>query len=259
MVTTNVLDAFRLEGQTALVTGASRGLGLAMARALGELGATVVLTARTGPAAEAAAALLVAEGIDAHGRVLEVSDRDDVDRCVTDIEATVGYVDVLVNNAGVSIGNEAFDVTDEEWRTVFGTNVDGVWHCSRRIAHSMRDQGIRGRIVNMGSISAEIVNRPRWQAGYLASKAAVHQLTRGLAVEWAPHGLRVNAIAPGYFLTEMSPVDQPEYYEHCIAPTPLKRWGEPVELGPVVALLSSEASAFMTGSVVTIDGGYTLF
>lgn len=253
-----VLDRFRLDGQIALVTGASRGLGVAIAAALGELGARVAVTARCRSDADAAAERLREQGVDAHGFALEVGDAGDVNRCVSEIEADLGPVEVLVNNAGVSIGNPAFDVTDEEWRTVFATNVDGVWHCSRRVARTMRDRGIRGRIVNIGSISAQIVNQPRWQPGYLASKAAVHQLSRGLAVEWAPHGIRVNTIAPGYFLTEMSPVDQPEYYDDCVAPAPLKRWGEPDELGPVVALLASEASAFMTGSVVTIDGGYTL-
>jgi NAD(P)-dependent dehydrogenase (short-subunit alcohol dehydrogenase family) len=108
-------------------------------------------------------------------------------------------------------------------------------------------------------MSADIVNRPRWQAPYLASKAAVHQLTKALAAEWAPYGIRVNAISPGYFLTEMSPVDQPEYREWCVEPAAMKRFGMPAELGPVAVFLASDASSFMTGSIVTVDGGYTLF
>lgn len=141
------------------------------------------------------------------------------------------------------------------------TNIDGVWNCSREFARR-RDAASSDQIrtiVNIGSMSAEIVNRPRWQAPYLASKAAVHQLTRALAAEWAPLGIRVNAIAPGYFLTEMSPVDQPEYYDYCVAPAALKRWGEPHELGPAAIFLLGSASSFMTGSIVTMDGGYTLF
>ncbi|MDO9398281.1 MAG: SDR family oxidoreductase [Herbiconiux sp.] len=254
-----VLDAFRLDGEVVLVTGAAKGLGFATARALGQAGATVVMTARSLDAAEESAAVLRNEGIFAHARVLHVDDVEDVGRCIDDIESTIGFIDVLVNNAGLSIGNPAFDVTADQWRDVFATNVDGVWHCSRRVAQTMRARGTGGRIVNIGSISAQIVNRPRWQPAYLSSKAAAHQLTKALAAEWAPYGIRVNAVAPGYFLTDMSPVDQPEYFHDCIEPTPLKRWGEPEELGPLVVLLSSRASSFMTGSVVTIDGGYTLF
>jgi NAD(P)-dependent dehydrogenase (short-subunit alcohol dehydrogenase family) len=122
----------------------------------------------------------------------------------------------------------------------------------------MVDRGT-GTIVNVGSMSALIVNRPRWQPAYLAAKAAVHQLTKGLAAEWAPHGVRVNALAPGYILTESSPVDQPEYQEWCVQPAAMKRYGLPEELGPAVVFLASPASSFMTGGILVVDGGYTLF
>jgi len=200
----NALDTFSLRGKTALVTGGSRGLGRAMAQALGEAGAAVAVTATTSEAAERAARELAEAGIRAYGVRLEVSDVDDVERAVAEVESAFGAIDVLVNNAGIGIGGAAFDAPDEVWRDVMSVNVDGVWYCSRAVARRMAERG-GGTIVNIGSMSAQIVNRTRWQVSYLTSKAAVHHLTEGLAAEWAPYGIRVNAIAPGYFLTEMSP------------------------------------------------------
>ncbi|MGO4103408.1 SDR family NAD(P)-dependent oxidoreductase [Leifsonia sp. YAF41] len=254
----NALAAFSLAGKVALVTGGSRGLGRAMAQALGEAGAAVAVTARTRGAAEVAAAELRELGIRAYGVQLEVTDVADVERAVALVSESFGEIDVLLNNAGIGVSGAAFDLADSEWRDVMATNVDGLWHVSRAVGRRMKERG-GGVIVNVGSMSADIVNRPRWQAPYLASKAAVHQLTKALAAEWAPHGIRVNAMAPGYFLTEMSPVDQPEYREWCVEPAAMKRYGMPAELGPVAVFLASDASSFMTGSIVTVDGGYTLF
>src|SRR5579875_3606294 len=258
MGTMTALDAFSLPGKVALVTGGSRGLGRAMAQALGEAGAAVAVTARTTQAAEAAAEELTALGIRAFGHSLEVTDVEDVDATVAAVTDALGEIDVLVNNAGIGIGGAAFDTPDEAWREVLATNVDGVWYCSRAVAKRMAARG-GGVIINIGSMSAQIVNQPRWQISYLTSKAAVHHMTQGLAAEWAPHGIRVNAIAPGYFLTDMSPVDQPEYKPYCVDPAPMKRYGLPHELGPVAVFLASDASSFMTGSIVTVDGGFTLF
>jgi NAD(P)-dependent dehydrogenase (short-subunit alcohol dehydrogenase family) len=254
----NALATFSLDGKVALVTGGSRGLGRAMAEALGDAGASVAVTARTRESALAAAAELREHGIRSYGVELEVTDVDDVERAVAEVSAEFGPIDILLNNAGIGIGGAAFDTPDTAWHDVFATNVDGLWYCSRAVGRRMAERG-GGTIVNVGSMSAEIVNRPRWQASYLASKAAVHQLTKALAAEWAPHGIRVNAMAPGYFLTEMSPVDQPEYQEWCVEPAAMKRYGMPAELGPVAIFLASEASSFMTGSIVTVDGGFTLF
>jgi NAD(P)-dependent dehydrogenase (short-subunit alcohol dehydrogenase family) len=253
-----VLERFRLDGRVALVTGASRGIGKALASALGEAGASVAVTARTQGDADAAAAELRERGIRSLGIALEVTDVASVDAAVDRVVAELGGLDVLVNNAGISIGGAALETPDEVWRDVMATNLDGVWYCSRAAARHMAAHG-GGTIVNVGSMSAEIVNQPRWQASYLASKAGVHQLTKALAAEWAPHGIRVNAIAPGYILTEASPVDQAEYHATCVEPAALKRYGLPEELGPVTLLLASDASSFMTGSIVTVDGGYTLF
>lgn len=253
-----VLDKFALEGRVALVTGSGRGIGRALARALAEAGAAVALNDRGSGAAATYAAELSRAGFDAANFEGDVSDLSAVEAMVREVDRHFGKIDVLVNNAGISVGATALDTTSEVFDQVVGTNLRGVWNCSTIVGKRMRKDG-GGSIVNIGSMSAFIVNRPRWQAPYLASKAAVHQLTRALAAEWAAYGIRVNALAPGYILTEASPVDQPEYREYCVEPAAMKRYGRPEELGPAVVFLASDASSFMTGSIVVIDGGYTLF
>ncbi len=254
----NAIEKFSLTGKTTLVTGGSRGLGFAMATALAEAGATVAVSARTLLSAQAAADRLRSAGHSAYGVELEVSDVDSVESAVADVSDNLGPIDVLVNNAGIGVGAPAFDAPDDIWRDVMAVNVDGVWFCSRAVARRMAKRS-GGVIINIGSMSAGIVNKPRWQISYLTSKAAVHHMTEGLAAEWAPYGIRVNAIAPGYFLTEMSPVDQPEFAPYVVDPAPMKRYGLPHELGPAAVFLASDASSFMTGSIVKIDGGFSLF
>ena len=249
----SVLDAFRLDGRVAVVTGGNRGLGLAFARALGEAGAQVAIAARDeGKSAE------VAEELGVLAVPLDVTDTASVDAMVERVTAELGPVDVLVNNAGTCFHRPALEVPDEEWRAVWEVNVDGVWRCARAVGAQMVERGT-GSIVNIGSISAMIVNRPQMQPAYNASKAAVHQLTKSLAAEWAPHGVRVNALAPGYTKTEMAPVDEPRFRRHWIEDAPMERYATPDELGPSLLYLASDASSFMTGSVLVVDGGYTVW
>jgi len=254
----SVLDTFSLSGKVSVVTGGNRGIGRALATALAEAGSDIVLLVRDGDGTAAAVAELETLGVSALAVTADVTDPQQVQRAVDEVLSRLGQVDVLVNNAGTCIHRPALDVTEEEWRSVMDVNVDGVWHCSQAFGRQMvgRRSGV---IVNIGSISGQIVNRPQWQPAYNASKAAVHQLTKSLAAEWAPYGVRVNALAPGYIKTEMAPVDEPRFRQHWIEDAPMRRYAMPSELGPSVVFLASDASSFMTGSVLVVDGGYTIF
>jgi len=250
-----VLDAFQLTDRVAVVTGGNRGLGLAFTRALAQAGARVGIVARD-DAKTADAIRELPEGV--HGFHADVRSRADVERVVPEIVSVLGGVDILVNNAGACVHAPALEVTDEDWSEVVTTNLTGVWNCCQAFGRHMADNG-GGTIVNIGSMSGMIVNRPQWQPAYNASKAAVHHLTRSLAAEWAPSGVRVNALAPGYIKTDMSPVDDPKFHRHWIEDTPMQRYGTVEELAPAVVFLASDASSFVTGSVLVADGGYSVF
>jgi NAD(P)-dependent dehydrogenase (short-subunit alcohol dehydrogenase family) len=254
----SVLDQFDLSGRTAVVTGSTRGLGRAFAQALAEAGANIVIVGRDGGEADAVSAELTDQGGRSIGVAADVTSRSDIERLLERTVSAFGRADILVNNAGVCIHKPAVDVTDDEWRQVMGVNVDGLWMASQVFGRHMIAEG-GGSIINVGSMSASIVNRPQWQPAYNASKAAVHHLTRSLAAEWAPHHVRVNALAPGYMHTDMSPIDEPRFHRYWIEDTPQQRAGEPEELGGAVVFLASSASSFMTGSVLTIDGGYSVY
>ncbi|MEP6852312.1 MAG: glucose 1-dehydrogenase [bacterium] len=254
----SVLERFNLSGQVAVVTGATRGLGRAFARALAEAGADLVLVGRDGDAATDVEAELAGIGATSLTVLADITDPAQVDRILHDAVERFGKVDILVNNAGTCVHRPALEVSAEEWRSVLDVNLDALFTCCQVFGRHMTERG-RGSIVNIGSISGAIVNRPQWQPGYNASKAAVHQLTRSLAAEWAPLGVRVNAVAPGYVKTDMAPVDEPQYRRHWIEDAPMRRYATPDEIAPAVVYLASPASSFVTGSILTIDGGYTVF
>lgn len=252
------MDRFSLDGRVAVVTGGTRGLGEGFAAALAEAGASVMLVGRDEERGSEVKAAMLERGLAADFVTADVTVPDDVARILATTLERFGRVDVLVNNAGACVHAPALEVTDEDWRHVMDVNLDAVWQCARTFGRHFVDQR-SGVIVNIGSMSGFVVNRPQWQPAYNASKAAVHHLTRSLAAEWGPHGVRVNALAPGYIKTDMSPVDEPRFRRHWIEDAPLERYGTVEELAPAIVFLASDASSFVTGSVLVADGGYTAF
>jgi NAD(P)-dependent dehydrogenase (short-subunit alcohol dehydrogenase family) len=253
------LEKFRLDGKVALVTGAARGIGFATADALSEAGAHVIVTDLDGTAAEGARDQLIAMGRRADSYTLDVTDARAVERVHLAVMSSHVRLDILVNNAGIAksfIPAEAMN--DETWLSVLDVNLNGVFWCCRTFGKSMLIQG-GGAIVNVGSMSADIVNYPQEQAQYNASKAGVHHLTRSLAAEWASRGVRVNAVAPTYIETDLTRdvALDPEIRKHWIDGTPMARMGQPREIASVILFLASDAASLMTGSVVAVDGGYT--
>ncbi|MCO8246767.1 MULTISPECIES: SDR family oxidoreductase [unclassified Haladaptatus] len=257
----SVLDAFSLDGKTAIVTGGNRGIGRAIATALAEAGADVVVANRNGPAGETAADELADEtGVETLAVECDVADEDAVEAMV---EATVerfGGVDILVNNAGIVVHEAMETMTLDEWRDVIDVNLTGTFLCSRAAGREMIENG-GGTILNVSSMSAFIANHPQRQVAYNTSKAGLEGFKNQLASEWAEHGIRVNNIAPGYIATDNA--DQgAEAVENAVDTWKGEMLHEeiasPEALGPTAVYLASDASAYMTGETVVLDGGYTV-
>jgi NAD(P)-dependent dehydrogenase (short-subunit alcohol dehydrogenase family) len=253
------LEKFRLGGRTAVVTGAGQGIGLACAEALAEAGAKVVITDRDPAAANKGLGSLKAKGHDAEIVIMDVTNSTRVSEVADQLVARYGKVDILVNNAGIARSETpAETVTDEHWLNVIDVNLNGTFWCCRAFGKHMLGAK-SGAIVNVGSMSGFIVNKPQEQSYYNASKAAVHHLTKSLAAEWGARGVRVNAVAPTYLDTPLNAFvkSKPQMYDAWIGGTPMARLGEVDEVASVVLFLASDAASLMTGSVVLVDGGYT--
>lgn len=255
-----VLEKFRLDHRVAVVTGGARGIGLAITTALAEAGATVVIAELDPDSGERSERELKARGLKVEYRPLDVTQSAQADALAKTLREEYGRVDILVNNAGICRNTPALETPDAEWLEVFDINVNGVFWCSRAFGRVMVAQG-QGSIINIASMSGLIVNKPQPQAAYNASKAAVAHLTRSLAAELAPFGVRVNTISPGYIGTEMTRrgLETPEWRRDWLGLTPMGRLGEPSEVATCAVFLASEASSYLTGSELVVDGGYTVW
>jgi NAD(P)-dependent dehydrogenase (short-subunit alcohol dehydrogenase family) len=251
------LPEFNLDGKIAFVTGAGRGLGRAGALALAQAGAHLALVSRTRSQLEETAAAVERLGRKAVVATADTRSREEVEAAVRAAVEALGRIDILFNNAGTNVRKPVVDMTDEDWHTIMDTNVKGAFLVARAVARQMVRQG-SGAIINMSSMSA--MSAEPTKAVYAASKGAVALLTKGLALELAPHGIRVNAIAPGYMLTSLvkGGLDaDPERKKRVLARIPLGRLGEPEEIGGALVFLASDAARYITGASITIDGGWT--
>jgi len=250
-----------LQGRTAAVTGGARGLGLAMATALAEQGARVALLDVLPEVAASAKELAARTGVDTVGVTVDVTAPESVASAFAQVESALGVPQVLVNAAGISGTEPAVDVDPAFFRRVMDVNVSGTFFACQEFARRAFAAGVPGTVVNISSMSAFVVNVPQRQSVYNASKAAVDHLTRSLAVEWIEQGVRVNAIAPGYFLSDMTRAvveSEPEKAREWVARIPAGRMGEPPDLAGLVVFLASDASRYVVGETVVIDGGYSI-
>lgn len=255
-----ILDRFKLDGKTALVTGGGQGIGRGYAHALAEAGASVAIVDINPDTAQQVAGEIREKGQKSIALAVDVTIAADVKNMVESVVKEWGKLDIAVNNAGRVIWGDTVDVPEEDWDKVVNLNLKGVFLCAQAEARVMIPQKY-GKIINTASMSASIVNRPQNQASYNTSKAGVVHLTKSLAAEWAPHGIRVNCISPGYTLTAL--VHKiPTVAEHLpfwTTLTPVGRLAEIEDLQGAIVFLASDASDFMTGHDLVIDGGYTVW
>ena len=250
-----LLDDFSLQGRRALVTGSSGGIGLALARAMAQAGAHVILNGRNNVKLAAALARLQAEGLSTSSESFDVTDADAVRVAIDRLEAQ-GQIDILVNNAGMTIRGPLHEFADADWRRIMQTNLDSAYYVGQSVARKMIPRG-RGKIINICSVQSEL-GRPGI-APYMATKGAMKMLTKGMAIDWGPHGIQVNGLGPGYFKTELTQklVDDPTFSTWLVGRTPSRRWGDVEDLGPAIVFLASEASRFVNGHILYVDGGVT--
>lgn len=247
----NVMNSFSLSGRRALITGATRGIGLALATALAQAGASVILTGRSSSTVDRAVAELQTQGFCVEGRVLDVTRTADIQRCLGEI----GDIDILINNAGTEQICPSLDADEALWDTIIATNLKGAFFCAQAAARSMT-RGDGGTIINLCSLTSA-VGVPG-AAAYGSSKSGLTGMTRALSTEWAPLGIRVNGIAPGYFETEMTQAfyQDAAWVESMQAKIPLGRFGELADLAGAVVFLCSPAARYITGQILYVDGGY---
>ena len=252
-----MLNKFNLSDRVALITGGSKGLGAAMARSLASAGADVVVASRHLDESQTTAdAILEETGQRTMALEMDVSDRRQVDASVAQIEAAFGKIDILINNAGINIRGSMTDLSDEDWHSVINVNLHGVMYCARAVGKGMIERNY-GRVVNVSSTLGHVAIPGR--TAYAASKGAVIQFTKVLALEWAPHNITVNALCPGPFLTDINipVVNDKEAYLRFVEAVPLGRFGDPEEIGGAALFLASDASSYMTGTTLLVDGGWT--
>lgn len=248
--------SFRLDGQRALITGSSAGIGLALARALGNAGAALVINGRDATKLASVQSTLQAEGLRVAVAAFDVTDTAAVQAGVDHVESALGPIDILVNNAGMQIRNPLHEFEHGDWHRLMRTNLDSVFYVSKAVVAGMI-QRKRGKIINICSVQSEL-GRPAI-APYAASKGAIKMLTKGMAIDWGPLGINVNGLGPGYFKTELTAklVDDAAFTAWLVGRTPSRRWGEVEELGGAAVFLASEASRFVNGHILYVDGGVT--
>jgi len=250
---------FSLENRTILITGGSRGIGREVAEHVAAVGANVVIFDIQGDkAAEAAAEIAEKYGCKTYSREVDVTDYEGVKTSLEQAVSHMGKIDLLFNNAGIVLQKPVIETTPEEWNKVMDVNLNGVYYVAQLFGKYLIENNIKGAIVNTASMSGKIVNYPQLQASYNTSKAGVVHLTKSLAYEWAPYDIRVNCISPGYIFTELTSFVREDWREQWAELTPMKRLGKPEELAGAVIYLLSDSASFVTGSELTIDGGFTI-